>query len=96
MLSGTVMGSPPAPPYTDMFEGLHEKGLLAVNKPQLETLYVRYIDKNIGLWAPASSDGPTADNATWAPFKAYKNNNHRLTWIFSDRSDKVNFMDMTT
>ena len=91
-LSGTAMGKPCAPCWAILFQGLDENKLVPTYIIYLK-LYLRFIDDVLGLWVPV---GTTAeDDEAWASFKARVNNNHGLTWIFTERVMAVNFMDMT-
>lgn len=90
--SGTAMGVPPAPPYANIFEGLHEIDFLPLWKARLP-LYKRFLDDVIGLWLP-SSDDPSNDDAEWANFQAVVNSKC-LTWVFTERGMSVDFMDLT-
>ena len=52
--SGTAMGTPPAPPYANLFFAIHENRFVR-KYPQL-ACYKRFIDDIIGIWVPISND----------------------------------------
>ena len=51
--SGTVMGSPPAPDWANLFEGLHELEFLPRFQTNLQ-LYRRFIDDVFLVWRPTN------------------------------------------
>jgi len=92
-IRGTAMGKPPAPPWSTLFEGLHEMEFLPLWETYLAS-YVRFIDDVHGVWIP---DGdPDTDEMRWLEFQAEVNNNHGLEWEFTERSLSANFLDLTT
>jgi len=90
-ISGTAMGSPPAPPWATIFFGLKEKKFLPVWRIWLP-LYLRFIDDVFAMWVPVSDD-PADDDAHWASFKATVNDGC-LTWDFTERGLTLDFMDL--
>ena len=83
-LNGTAMGTPPAPPYTTIYYGIHEEKLI---------FYRRFIDDVIGIWCP--NKNPERDALEWNEFSDKMNAFPGLTWEFSERSKSIDFMDMT-
>ena len=87
------MGKPPAPPWSTLFEGLHEIEFL----PRWDNFlasYLRFIDDVHGVWLPHAD--PNIDKTKWLAFQAEVNNNHGLEWEFTERSLSANFLDLTT
>ena len=88
-LTGTAMGTPPAPPWATLYYALHEQDFV----PKYDDLfyYKRFIDDVIGIWIP------TADNhADWLRLNAEMNSDlYGLTWDISPLSTKLDFMDLT-
>ena len=88
--TGTAMGTPPAPPWATLFYALCEETFLDTFADNLIN-YSRYIDDVFGIWVPTSQN-----NDNWRLFKMAMNNpTYRLTWIISDLSQQVDFMDLT-
>ena len=92
-INGVAMGQPPSPSFATIYFGIHERKII----PQLINMgvllhYFRYIDDVFGAWAP--SINPTLNNAQWFSFKQAMNTYHGLEWIFSDRKNTVEFLDI--
>ena len=91
-MTGTAMGTPPAPPWATLYYALLENDFLPRFKDNL-TLYRRFIDDVFGIWHITNI---TNNAATWDKFKTAMNDeNFALTWIISDPATTVNFMDLT-
>jgi hypothetical protein len=91
-LTGTAMGTPPAPPWATLYYALHENDFLPRFEDNL-LLYRRFIDDVFGIWR--ITDHATNDNS-WNSFKQTLNHEaYQLKWIVSDPSTKVDFMDLT-
>jgi len=90
-LSGTAMGTPPAPPYATLYYAIHEDTLLDEYDDNLQ-IYRRYIDDVFGIWKPSPGHD---DDARWLAFTKRMNDFPGLTWETSDRSTSVNYMDLT-
>lgn len=90
--NGTAMGAPPAPSYATVSFGTHEEAFLDEFPEQL-SFYRRYIDDVFGIWT--SHDDPDTDLILWNQFCSRLNGWHNLEWIVSDRSAKVDFLDLT-
>ena len=89
-LSGTAMGTPPAPTYATLFYSIHEETFLD-NHPSL-FYYKRYIDDVFGIWVPQLD--PESNAAAWAEFSEgldYLG----LRWEVSNCKPTVDFMDLT-
>ena len=84
--TGTAMGTPPAPPYATLYFALHEKEVIK-NFPRL-VFYRRLIDDGFGAWM-GEADG------NFACFQTAINNYGKLTWEFSNLTEKVNYLDLT-
>ena len=91
-LSGTAMGTPPAPSYATIVYAIHEATLIAKYSRNLY-FYKRYIDDVFGIWVPDLSHS-VGDNITYAEFCSDMNY-HRLRWDVSDRCSQVDFLDIT-
>ena len=95
-LSGTAMGTPPAPPYATLYFAILEDTLIpsySQRNGNCLVLYKRFIDDVFGIWVPSD---PTAHDATWERFKSALNDDwFELEWEVSDLSESVDFMDMT-
>lgn len=92
-LTGTAMGTPPAPPYSTIYYSIHEQVFLVAFSDVL-TYYGRYIDDGFGLWT-AINNNIEEDNQRWNEFKASVDAFGDLRWDFSDRTDSVNYLDLT-
>ena len=93
-VSGTAMGTPPAPPWATIFEGLHEEtAILPTFKPNFP-LYVRFLDDIFGVWRRTTAT-QEEDDQQWEHYKTMLNDNNGLEWICSKRCDKLDFMDLT-
>jgi hypothetical protein len=91
-ISGTAMGTPPAPPYAILYYAINEEQFLD-DYPDNLFLYKRFIDDVLGLWTISD---PATDDATWLEFQSRMNNPaFELEWEFSNRSHTVDFMDLT-
>ena len=91
-ISGTAMGTPPAPPWATIYYALHERTMVPRWSQQL-FFYKRFIDDVIGIWL--RDPDPVRDTELWLEFSNDMNNCHGLTWICEPPSRKTNFMDMT-
>lgn len=88
-LSGTAMGTPPAPSYATLYYAIHE--LTYVHRYPNLLFYGRYIDDVIGIWLP--DNDKSTDNVNWNNFK----NNAPfgvLQWEFTSRTTSINFLDV--
>jgi hypothetical protein len=89
---GTAMGTPAACLYATISYGIHERNKLLPNFQHLVTFYKRYIDDVLGIWIPLQG---LNDEAEWQAFQDLMNAWGKLRWIVSDRSNEVNFLDLT-
>ena len=86
------MGQPPSPPYATVFFGIHEIQILKRFLQALIPYNQCYTDDYIGVWVPMEGG---ACERMWRKFKKEFNNYHKLTWGFSERTNKVNYLDVT-
>ena len=91
-LTGTAMGTPPAPTYANLFYAIHENRILPKYRANI-LIHKRYIDDIFGIWIP-SADSAT-DDEQWEKFQNELNNYHGLEWLFSPRCNRVDFLDIT-
>ena len=91
-LTGTAMGTPPAPTYATIYYAVHEDTFIDRFKPNL-AFYGRYIDDVIGIWIP--DDDPDEDKRLWELFQNSMNGFGKLTWEFAERSKSVDYLDLT-
>ena len=88
--TGTAMGTPPAPPWANLYFAVFENSFLPDFDDDL-ILYRRFIDDVFGifLYDPARPD-------RFADLTAALNHpSSRLTWTVEPLSDTVDFMDLT-
>ena len=91
-MTGTAMGTPPAPPWATLYYALLENDFLPRFEGNL-LLYRRFIDDVFGIWQITDH---TTNAARWDSFKLAMNDvDFALTWIVSDPAQTVNFMDLT-
>jgi hypothetical protein len=84
--TGTAMGTPPAPPYANLYFAIFEQAYQAMF-PELR-LYRRFIDDVLGAWN-------SSDDTRFDLFKSTMNDtSHGLTWDFIGLADEVVFMDL--
>ena len=88
----TVMGTPTVPPWATIFFGIHEEAVLAQFGDRLQ-LYCHFIDYILGIWL-VNLD-PVEDHRKWTAFKSLMQDYYGLERIFEERSNMVNYMDMT-
>jgi hypothetical protein len=91
-LTGTAMGTPPAPMYATLYFYVHEQVLIKKFKRRLP-FYCRYIDDGFGIWSPSSCEH--TDDTEWEVFQSEFDRFGSLRWEFSQRSDTTTFLDVT-
>ena len=91
-LTGAAMGQPPSPSYATTFFGIHEERIIPFYHPFVP-VYFRFIDDVFGIWI--KQNDPQIDEACWNDFKESMNSFHGLQWEFSERTNSVDFMDLT-
>ena len=89
---GTAMGESPVPPWATIFFGVHEEAVLAQYGDRLQ-LYCCFIDSVLGIWLV--DPYPAEDHRKCTAFVSLMQDYYRLEWIFKERLDNVNYMDMT-
>ena len=89
---GTEMGAPPVSPWATIFFGIHEETVLAQFGDKLQ-LYSCFVYDILGIWL--ADPNPAEDHRQWTSSVALMQDYYRLEWIFEERSDKLNYMDMT-
>ena len=91
-ISGTAMGTPPAPAWATIFFAIYEMKLV----PRWQThllFYKRFIDDVFGVWL--THPDPIVNKRLWTDFCTAMNGWHGLEWETVEPSTSVNFMDMT-
>jgi hypothetical protein len=89
-LSGTPMGTPPAPMYATLYFAIHEERIIH-RFPQLK-FYRRYIDDSFGIWVGGTSK---EDTLAWREFQRKFASFGRLSWTFSPLQPQIDFLDIT-
>jgi hypothetical protein len=84
---GTAMGTPCACIYATTTYGYHEKTKILPRHTKNLALLGRFIDDMLGIWI-----GPDEE---WPRFQQSLRGFGKLTWICSDRSSSVVFLDLT-
>ena len=74
-LTGTAMGTPPAPMYATLYYAIH-KSCFSKHLVALMPLYKCYIDDMFGIW--------TGTAAEFLELQLFMNNFGKLKWTFSD------------
>lgn len=88
-LTGTAMGTPPAPMYATLYFFLHER-VIVPPCPHVG-FYTRYIDDAFGIWIP-----PDASPGThWTDFVQSFDGFGKLKWDFSSLSTSAVFLDLS-
>ncbi|MCP4745959.1 MAG: hypothetical protein GY874_07435 [Desulfobacteraceae bacterium] len=103
-LSGTSMGTPPAPPYATLYYCIHEMAI--IHQFEEISYHKRYIDDGGSLWT-SMSENREDDDRRWSEFKALANDfgtDHEffqgnekqrpLVWEFSERENSAIFLDL--
>lgn len=85
-LTGTAMGTPPAPMYATLYYAIHELSF-PEHLVALMPLYKRYIDDMFGIWLGTA--------AQFLEMQLYMNDFGMLKWEFSDLCHQVDYLDMT-
>jgi hypothetical protein len=85
-LSGTAMGTPPAPAYATLYFAIHEIYFVQ-HFPELR-YYCRYLDDCLGIWVGNQDD-------RWLRFQRELNEYGSLDWTTTPLSDEVTFLDLT-
>ena len=88
----TAVRAPPAPPWATIFFGIHEEKVLTQFGDRLQ-LYRCFINNVLGIWLVYPD--PAKDHRKWTSFVALTRDYYGLEWIFEERLDNVNYMDMT-
>lgn len=83
-LSGTAMGTPPAPNYATLYFAIHEMEVIP-RYPELK-FYCRYLDDCFGVW--------TGNAYRWWRFQCEFGYYGKLTWEYSTHKTSVNFLDL--
>ena len=91
-LTGTAMGTPPACQYANLFFAIHERRIMPNFKESL-LIYKRYIDDIFGIWL--HDPDPIIDTQKWTAFQSSINSYHGLEWVTSDRTKRINYLDIT-
>lgn len=91
-ISGTAMGTPPAPPWATCTYGNYERTLIPRWKPRIP-FYKRFIDDVLGMWL--CHQDPKENDALYEQYKRELNGWNGLKWKCSKLSTSVNFMDLT-
>jgi hypothetical protein len=90
-ISGIAMGMSPAPTISNLYVAIYEEMhvLKFLTSP---ILYLRrFIDDGVGIWL--HDPDPATDERNWTEFQDCLNMSG-LSWIFSERSQEVVFMDL--
>ncbi len=91
-LTGTAMGTPPAPAYATIYFAIHEMRCILDRFGKYLLFYKRYLDDVFGIWY--CPDAKT-DKQEWAAFQHAMNSFGKLRWEFSERNTTVTFLDVT-
>ena len=93
-LSGTAMGTPPAPSYATLYFAIYEQQILDGFRSNLH-FYTRYIDDVFGIWIPDADS--QQDSVNWSLFQKTMNSfgPKPLQWEFTQRTTSVEFLDLT-
>ena len=86
------MGAPPDPPWATIFFGIHKETVLAQFGYRVQ-LYCRFIDGFLGIWM--FNPDPNKDHRKFTASVSLMQDYYGLDWIFEERSDTVNYMEMT-
>ena len=93
-LTGTAMGTPPAPPWATLYFSLNENAFLDTFPGRL-FFYRRFIDDVFGVWVPPVHGDPASD-PDWIRFQSSLDNpTYGLIWEVGPLSTSVDFMDLT-
>jgi hypothetical protein len=90
-LTGTAMGTPPAPMYATLYFGIHEKDTILRKYGRFLRFYKRYIDDVIGIWHCANAN---LDRRMWQNFQDDLDKFGQLRWEVSQRSNTAIFLDL--
>jgi hypothetical protein len=90
-LTGTAMGTPPAPMYATLYFAIKEELLLWAFQDHL-LFYKRYIDDVIGIWDQTKTP---REEDQWTKLQQQMDTCGSLRWEFTERLQKVDFLDMT-
>ncbi len=86
------MGMSPAPTIANLYVAIYEESNVLKFLP-LPVLYLRrFINDGVKIWL--HNPHPTIDDRNWKEFQDCLNASG-LSWIFSDRSKEVVFMDLS-
>lgn len=91
-ISGTAMGTSPAPQWATIFFALYEDDLVPCWSRNIP-FYKRFIDDVIGIWLCHSD--PDEDHCLWTEFEADMNKWHGLTRDCTKPATSINFLDLT-
>ena len=84
------MGTPCACIYATMFFAWFKRQIILTKYIQNLIIYKRQIDDILGIWIPDPNN-----TLTFNDFKSDLNKMSKLTWVTSDLSYEVNFLDLT-
>ncbi|KAL7516897.1 hypothetical protein ACHAWX_001867 [Stephanocyclus meneghinianus] len=90
-LTGTAMGTSPAPTYATHYFWIHKNNTLPHHLNQCLSYYGRYIDDLFGIWDCSHSNW----ESDWVLFKNQMNSYGSLKWEFSELQTQSVFLDMT-
>ncbi|KAL7502226.1 hypothetical protein ACHAXN_000240, partial [Cyclotella atomus] len=91
-VSGTAMGTPPAPPWATCTYGNHESRIIPIWADRVP-FYRRFIDDVIGLWH--QHQDTKQNDKLWDKYVRDLNGWNGLEWVCKKPSTSINFMDLT-
>ena len=90
-LTGTAMGTPPAPTYANLTFAIHENPIIKKYSENL-ILYKRYIDDIIGIWK--HHEDKEEDMRRYTAFKTAIRSYAGLEWDFEPLTDSTDYLDI--
>ena len=90
-ISGIAMGMSPAPTIANLYMAIYEELHVLKFLPSPVLYLRRFIDDGCGIWL--HDPDPETDEKNWNEFQDCLKGSG-LSWIFSDRSSEVVFMDL--
>jgi hypothetical protein len=90
-ISGIAMGMSPAPTIANLYVAIYEELHVLKFLPSPVLYLRRFIDDGLGVWL--HDPDPMTDERNWREFQDCLNASG-LSWLFSNRSQEVVFMDL--